>query len=186
MFLICGLGNPGKKYINTRHNIGFRSIDKLIDHFNFNIIKEDKVKKLYSGIIGNYKVFILKPLTFMNLSGKAVLETINFYKINKDNVFVIHDDLDLKLTKTKIKKGGGSGGHNGLLSIDDNIGNDYNRIRIGIDHPGQKDLVSDYVLSNFSMEEKIIVDKKLEKLKDNIHTLFSNVPLFLTKINEEN
>ena len=184
MFLICGLGNPGKKYVNTRHNIGFKLADKIINHFDLSKIKEDKVKQLFSGEINNFKVFVLKPLTFMNLSGKAVLDTVNFYKIKKDNIFVIHDDLDLQLTKIKIKKGGGNGGHNGLLSIDEYLGVNYNRIRIGIEHPGHKDLVSNYVLNNFSIDEREKINKKLEKIKINIHLLFSDIPLFLTKISE--
>ncbi len=184
MFLICGLGNPGAKYVNTRHNIGFKLVDKIIDHFEFSLIKEDKLKQLFSGKIKRVKVLILKPLTFMNLSGKPVLETIKFFKINKDDVFVIHDDLDLKLAKTKIKKGGSNGGHNGLLSIDNYLGTKYNRIRIGIDHPGNKNLVSNYVLSKFPKDEEKIIDKKIDKINNNIHLIFSDIPLFLTKISE--
>ena len=103
MFLIWGLGNQGKKYTNTRHNIGFKLADKIITYFDLKKIKEDKIKQLFSGEINNTRVLVLKPLTFMNLSGKAVLEIVNFYKINKDNIFVIHDDLDLQLAKIKIK-----------------------------------------------------------------------------------
>ena len=184
MFLICGLGNPGKKYTNTRHNIGFKLADKIITYFDLKKIKEDKIKQLFSGEINNTRVLVLKPLTFMNLSGKAVLEIVNFYKINKDNIFVIHDDLDLQLAKIKIKKGGGNGGHNGLQSIDEYLGENYNRIRIGIDHPGHKDLVSNYVLNNFANDEEKKIEKKLEKIKNNIDLIFSDLPLFLTKISE--
>ena len=184
MFLICGLGNPGKKYTNTRHNIGFKLADKIITYFDLKKIKEDKIKQLFSGEINNTRVLVLKPLTFMNLSGKAVLEIVNFYKINKDNIFVIHDDLDLQLAKIKIKKGGGNGGHNGLQSIDEYLGENYNRIRIGIDHPGHKDLVSTYVLNNFANDEEKKIEKKLEKIKNNIDLIFSDLPLFLTKISE--
>ena len=112
MFLICGLGNPGVNYNNTRHNVGFHLVDNIISYFNFDKIKEDKIKELYSGVINNQKIFVLKPLTFMNLSGKAVSEIVNFYKIKLDHTFVIHDDLDLELSKVKIKQGGGNGGHN--------------------------------------------------------------------------
>ena len=184
MFLICGLGNPGKNYTNTRHNIGFKLADKIITYFDLKKIKEDKIKQLFSGEINNTRVLVLKPLTFMNLSGKAVLEIVNFYKINKDNIFVIHDDLDLQLAKIKIKKGGGNGGHNGLQSIDEYLGENYNRIRIGIDHPGHKDLVSNYVLNNFANDEEKKIEKKLEKIKNNIDLIFSDLPLFLTKISE--
>ena len=184
MFLICGLGNPGLKYKKTRHNVGFQLIDKIIDYFDFEKIKEDKTKELFSGKIVDQKVFILKPLTFMNLSGKSVYETISYYKISRDNIFVIHDDLDLELAKVKVKKGGGNGGHNGLSSIDNYLGKDYSRIRIGIDHPGDKNLVSKYVLNNFSKEEKNILDIKLDKIKININLIFTDIPLFLTRISE--
>ena len=155
----------------------FRSLDK---------IKEDKKKELYSGVINNQKIFVLKPLTFMNLSGKAVSEIVNFYKIKLDHTFVIHDDLDLELSKVKIKQGGGNGGHNGLESIDQFIGENYFRIRIGIDHPGHKDLVSSYVLNKFSKSEEEIINKKIDKMVKNIELIFSDIPLFLTKISEQN
>ena len=184
MFLICGLGNPGIKFYNTRHNIGFKLADKIVSHYNISKIKEDKSKELYSGEISGVKIFVLKPLTFMNLSGKVVLETANFFKIVRDNIFVIHDDLDLKLGKIRIKKGGGNGGHNGLESIDEYLGKEYNRIRIGIDHPGHKDLVSNYVLNNFLKNEDEIIDKKLNKIKEKFNLIFTDVPLFLTKISE--
>ena len=186
MFLICGLGNPGVNYKKTRHNVGFHLVDNIILHFNFDKIKDDKIKELYSGVINNQKIFVLKPLTFMNLSGKAVSEIVNFYKIKLDHTFVIHDDLDLELSKVKIKQGGGNGGHNGLESIDQFIGENYFRIRIGIDHPGQRDLVSSYVLNKFSKSEEEIINKKIDKMVKNIELIFSDIPLFLTKISEQN
>jgi len=185
MFLICGLGNPGVKYADTRHNVGFRLVDVIVDYFEFTKIKDDNEKQLYSGVISNNKVLVLKPLTFMNSSGKIVSQIIKFYKINKDNVFVVHDDLDLELAKIKIKNGGGNGGHNGLLSVDEYIGENYFRLRIGIDHPGHKDLVSNYVLSRFSEKEKKIIDKKLDKIKNNLDLFLKNIPLFLTRISED-
>ena len=184
MFLICGLGNPGVNYKNTRHNIGFHLVDNIISHLNLDKIKEDKIKELYSGVINNQKLFVLKPLTFMNLSGKAVSEIISFYKIKLDNTFVIHDELDLELSKVKIKQGGGNGGHNGLESIDQFVGKNYFRIRIGIGHPGNKDLVSSYVLNKFLKEEEEIISKKIYKMVNNIGLIFSDIPLYLTKINE--
>ena len=184
MFLICGLGNPGENYKNTRHNVGFYLADKLISNLNLNKIKEDNIKELYAGEINKKKLFVLKPLTFMNLSGKAVLEIVNFYKIKLANTFVIHDDLDLELSKVKIKQGGGNGGHNGLESIDQFIGKNYFRIRFGIDHPGNKDLVSSYVLNKFLKSEEEIINKKIIKMVKNIELIFSDIPLFLTKISE--
>jgi len=186
MFLICGLGNPGENYKNTRHNVGFHLVDNIILNFNLDKIKEDRLKELYSGVINNQKLFVLKPLTFMNLSGKAVSEIVNFYKIKLDHVFIIHDDLDLELSKVKIKQGGGNGGHNGLESIDQFIGKNYIRIRIGIDHPGNKDLVSSYVLNKFLKSEEEIINKKIDKMVNNIELIFSDIPLFLTKISEQN
>ncbi len=185
MFLICGLGNPGLKYKNTRHNIGFKLADKIVKQFDFRKVKADKSKELYLGKINSFKIYILKPLTYMNLSGKIVLETVNYYKIKVNNVFVIHDDLDLELAKIKIKNGGGNGGHNGLASIDEYLGKNYYRIRIGISHPGHKDLVSSYVLNNFLTGEQKILDKKLDKIKNNFDMIFENVPLFLTRLSEK-
>ena len=185
MFLICGLGNPGKKYLKTRHNIGFVLIEKLISNYNFVTVKKDKKKELYKGYIGRHKCILIKPLTFMNLSGSVVLETLNFYKIKNSNLYVIHDDLDLKAAKIKIKIGGGNGGHNGLESIDNYIGKKYNRIRIGIDHPGNKDLVTSYVLSKFSKIEEILIYTKLDIVTKYFKIIFSNSNLFLTRIAEE-
>ena len=121
----------------------------------------------------------------MNLSGSVVLETLNFYKIKNSNLYVIHDDLDLKTAKIKIKIGGGNGGHNGLDSIDNYIGKRYNRIRIGINHPGNKDLVTSYVLSKFSKIEEILIHAKLDIITKYFKLIFTNNSLFLTRISEE-
>ena len=185
MFLICGLGNPCKKFINTRHNVGFDLIDKLVLDYNFVIIKKDKKSELYKGRIGKNSCILIKPLTYMNISGKVVADILNFYKINKNKLYVLHDDLDLTTAKIKIKIGGGNGGHNGLLSIDNNIGKNYNRIRIGIDHPGNKNLVSSYVLGKFSKKEKNQINNKLKILSKYFELLFNNKSLFLTKVVEE-
>lgn len=146
--LIVGLGNPGKKYALNRHNVGFMAVDYFINEF-------DAIK------IGNFKgelfksseFLFLKPSTYMNLSGESVVLVKNFYKINNENIIVIHDDLDLKLGALRFKRGGSSGGHNGLKSIDKYIGNDYYRIRIGIGRPERKEEVVTYVLSDFLPEE---------------------------------
>ena len=185
MFLICGLGNPGKKYLKTRHNIGFFLVEKIISNYNFVSVKKDKKKELYKGYIGRQKCILIKPLTFMNLSGSIVLEILNFYKIKNSNLYVIHDDLDLKTAKIKIKIGGGNGGHNGLDSIDNYIGKRYNRIRIGINHPGNKDLVTSYVLSKFSKIEEILIHTKLDIVTKYFKLIFSNSNLFFTRISEE-
>ncbi len=184
MFLICGLGNPGKEYIDTRHNIGFALIDKLVSFYNFVSYKKDSKKEIFKGVINNNSCFLLKPLNFMNLSGQPIREVMNFYKIEKNKLFIIHDDLDLELGKVKVKVGGGSGGHNGLSNIDEMIGNDYYRIRVGIDHPGEKYLVSNYVLNKFNETEMEIINKQLENITKNFETALSDIGLFLTKLSE--
>lgn len=185
MFLICGLGNPGKEYINTRHNVGFNLVDKLSIFYNFSPFKKDSKKEVFKGLINNNSCLLMKPLKFMNLSGQPIQEIMNFYKIEKNNIFIIHDDLDLELGKIKIKLGGGNGGHNGLSSIDEMIGSSYYRLRIGIDHPGMKDLVSNYVLNKFTNKEFDIVEDKLNKITKNFDILLHDASLFLTKLAEE-
>ena len=147
--LVVGLGNPGEKYKLNRHNIGFLAIDYLINEF-----ETFEISSKFKGILFKCNNFLfLKPTTFMNLSGESVVLVKNFYKIANGNIIVIHDDLDLKLGALKFKRGGSSGGHNGLKSIDKYIGNDYYRIRIGIGRPERKEEVIDYVLSDFNKDE---------------------------------
>ena len=126
----------------------------------------------------------MKPINFMNLSGQPVQDIMNFYKIEKEKIYVIHDDLDLELGKVKLKFGGGNGGHNGLSNIDEMIGNNYNRIRIGIDHPGTKHLVSSYVLNKFTNNESDLIEDRLNKITNNFEILFDDPSLFLTKLAE--
>jgi len=182
MFLICGLGNPGKEYINTRHNIGFNLVDKLASFYNFVPFKKDTKKEIFKGIIANNSCLLMKPLNFMNLSGQPIREIISFYKIEKNKIFIIHDDLDLELGKIKIKLGGGNGGHNGLSNIDEMIGNHYYRIRVGIDHPGMKHLVSNYVLNKFNEDEIKKIDNQLDNITKNFDILLNDTSLFLTKL----
>ena len=186
MFLICGLGNPGKEYTNTRHNIGFNLIDKLSNFYNFLPFKKDTKREVLKGNINHQSCLLMKPLNFMNLSGQPIQEIVNFYKIDKKKIYIIHDDLDLELGKVKLKFGGGNGGHNGLSNIDEMMGKDYNRIRIGINHPGSKDLVSNYVLNKFTNDEMSLIEKKLDKVTDNFNTLLDDQVLFLTKLAEDN
>ena len=185
MFLICGLGNPGKEYINTRHNIGFQLIDKLSNFYNFSSFKKDNKKEVLKGSINNNTCLLMKPLNFMNLSGQPIQEIINFYKIEKVKLFIIHDDLDLSLGKVKIKFGGGNGGHNGLSNIDEMISTSYYRLRIGIDHPGTKHQVSKYVLNKFTDLEMDIIENMLNKITKNFEILLNDSSLFLNKIAEE-
>ena len=182
MWLICGLGNPGKKYQSTRHNIGFALLDALIQKNKFELHTKDKTQEIYKGFIQKRKCILCKPLTYMNLSGEVIRKISNFYKISNLKIIVIHDDLDLIFGKVKIKIGGGNGGHKGLLSIDNMISKDYKRLRIGIGHPGSKDLVSKYVLNNFNKEEKIIITNVINILANNFELIFEKESLLLTKL----
>jgi len=182
MWFISGLGNPDKKYISTRHNLGFDIIENLINTNKINLIKKDKDKEVYKGKISNQECLICKPLTYMNLSGPPIGELINFYKISISKVIIIHDDLDISVGKIKIKNGGGNGGHNGLLSIDQTIGNNYKRIRVGIGHPGSKELVSKFVLEKFSSEDREIINNIINLLCKNFKLIFEDSSLLLTKI----
>lgn len=183
MIVICGLGNPGTKYKGTRHNLGFAFIDAILKKYKFTIFKKDKSREIYKGQINKKKYYLVKPLTFVNLSGYPIAKFLNYYKIPKKNLIVVHDDLDLAVKKIKIKLGGGNGGHNGLLSIDENIGNAYYRYRLGIGRPVSKELVSQYVLEKFSKEEKMIIKKVIDFSAENIDLLFKDKQLFLTKVN---
>ena len=185
MWLICGLGNPGKKYFLTRHNVGFDVVDSLINKNNCELIKKDRKKELYKGNIDNNECLFCKPLTYMNISGQPIREIVNFFKIPKSKIIVIHDDLDLSVGKIKIKNGGGNGGHNGLLSIDEAIGKNFKRLRIGIGHPGSKDLVSPYVLKKFSRKDRKFINNKIELLTKYFSLIFENKSLLLTKISLE-
>ena len=182
MWLICGLGNPGKKYFLTRHNIGFDVVDSLINRNSCALIKKDKKKELYRGTIDSKECLFCKPLTYMNLSGPPISKLINFYKIAKPKIIIIHDDLDLAVDKIKIKTGGGNGGHNGLLSIDNAIGKNYKRLRIGIGHPGIKEKVSSYVLEKFSNQDRELIDKKISLLTKYFSYIFGDDGLFLSKL----
>jgi len=154
MLLLVGLGNPGKQYEHNRHNIGFMAVDEIIYRHNFSEAKSKFQGMISEGRLGNEKVLILKPMTFMNLSGKSVSEAARFYKIPSENIFVFYDELDLAEGKIKFKTGGGNAGHNGLRSMDQYIDKNYNRIRIGIGHPGDKERVTVHVLGNFSKTDQ--------------------------------
>lgn len=173
MYSIVGLGNPGKEYSKNRHNAGFIIIDEITSFFDISDWKSKNKGSITKGKIKNQSVVFLKPGTFMNLSGKSVFDTINFYKVPSENVLVIHDDLDLEIGKIKAKFGGGNAGHNGLGSISNFIGNNYLRLRIGIGHPG-KDYVSRYVLEDFKEDEMKILTKNIDYIKKNIHLLISD------------
>ena len=164
MQLFVGLGNLGQQYQMNRHNIGFMAVDKIANANSFGPWRSKFQGLFCEGRLGNQKVIILKPSTFMNLSGQSVGELARFYKINSKSITVFHDELDLAPGKCRFKLSGGHAGHNGLKSIHSHIGENYKRIRLGIGHPGQKDLVSKYVLENFSKEEQQWLEKLLNKI----------------------
>jgi len=153
MRLVVGLGNPGSRYARNRHNIGFMVAAAIARRYGFSAFRSRFKGELAEGVIGAERLLLLCPQTFMNASGEAVLAAMSFYKIAPGEIVVIHDELDLRPGKVRVKRGGGSAGHNGLRSIDAMIGPDYWRIRIGIGHPGVKELVHPYVLMNFTAEE---------------------------------
>ncbi len=159
MILFVGLGNPGNRYENNRHNIGFRVIDALVDHYGARNISKSA---FHGELFKSNELLFLKPTTFMNLSGESLQAVKNFYKIELDNIIVIHDDIDLPFGALRFKKGGGSGGHNGLKSIDNMVGKEYIRVRLGIGKPLHKSQVADYVLHNFSPDEDEWLDQWID------------------------
>ena len=154
MKLIVGLGNPGAKYAQNRHNIGFMAVDRIAADHGFGAWRSKFQGELAEGRLGREKVKLLKPATFMNESGRSVSEALRFYKLGTDALTVFHDELDLAPFKVKVKTGGGTAGHNGLRSIDQHLGPDFRRVRIGIGHPGHKDRVTGYVLGNYAKAEQ--------------------------------
>ena len=174
MILFVGLGNPTPDSHNNRHNIGFKIIDAINQKFSLSKQKPKFKGLLTMGNIGNEKVYAIKPLTFMNNSGTCIRELIEYFKIDSSDIIVFHDDLDIELGKIKAKFGGSDAGHNGIASLDKFIGKEYSRVRVGIGKPDSKIEVSDFVLTNFTDEEKI----KLEKVIQNI---IESMPILIDK-----
>ena len=168
MHLLVGLGNPGGQYAGNRHNIGFMALDAIHARHGFPPWRSRFSAQISEGRIGDHKVLLAKPTTFMNLSGQAVGEIARFYKLEPGDVTAIHDELDLEPGRTRIKVGGGHGGHNGLKSLDAHLGKDYRRIRLGIGHPGHKDLVSGYVLKDFPKADQPWLEALCEELSRSI------------------
>ncbi|MDX2082699.1 MAG: aminoacyl-tRNA hydrolase [Rickettsiales bacterium] len=183
MHLLVGLGNIGDEYKLTRHNFGFLLLDQIIDDFGFSYQSKKFKSAVFFGEIAGKKVIALKPQTFMNRSGIAVAEAINFYKIDLKNILVFHDDLDLALGKIKVKIGGGNAGHNGLKSLDQEIGKSYMRLRLGIGRPENKEFnTADYVLGKFKDDEIQKVSKINERISDLIEELIAkDMNQFLNK-----
>ncbi|GIT91071.1 peptidyl-tRNA hydrolase [Jannaschia pagri] len=166
MQLWVGLGNPGTKYAGNRHNIGFMALDRIADDHGGGPWRSKFQGQLSEVRFGSTKVWLLKPSTFMNLSGQSVGEAMRFHKLSPGAVTVFHDELDLAPGRLKVKHGGGHAGHNGLRSIHQHLGPDYGRVRLGVGHPGHKDRVSGYVLSDFAKAEGPMLDDLLRGLSD--------------------
>lgn len=172
MKVIVGLGNPGAKYEKNRHNIGFMAVEEIHRrHSSFQPWRSRFQGNCSEGRLGSDKVLLLKPSTYMNESGRSVSEALRFYKIEPQDIVVVYDELDLPASKFRMKVGGGHGGHNGLRSLTAHIGPDYRRLRLGIGHPGDKKLVSNYVLGDFSKADQDWLDKLLAEIADNADLL---------------
>lgn len=183
MRLIVGLGNPGTQYAGHRHNVGFMAAGKIARRHGFSSPREKFHGLIAEGNIAGDKAVLLLPHTFMNDSGRAVQAAMQFYKIEPEDVVVLYDEIDLAFGKVRVKKGGGAGGHNGIRSIDAHIGPHYWRVRIGVGHPGQKELVKHYVLHDFDAEEKPELEKMLDAIAENFALLYERGhEHFMTKV----
>jgi len=174
MRLFVGLGNPGAKYAGNRHNIGFMAVDRIATDHGFPPFRGRFQGAVSEGRLGTERVVLLKPGTFMNLSGQSVGEAMRYFKLDPQDVLVFHDELDLAPGKVRLKTGGGHAGHNGLRSIHAHIGEDYARVRLGIGHPGHKDRVAAYVLSDFAKAEEPMLDDLLSGLSEGAAALASD------------
>ncbi|WP_442597368.1 aminoacyl-tRNA hydrolase [Neobacillus sp. D3-1R] len=164
MKLIIGLGNPGKQYEKTRHNVGFDVIEELSNQFNIPLDQLKFKGQFGMGFVGTEKVLLLKPLTYMNLSGESIRAVMDFYDIDTEEIVVIYDDLDIPVGKLRLRQKGSAGGHNGIKSTIAHIGTqEFNRIRIGVDRPQNGMSVSNYVLGRFTADEQPIIDEVVKR-----------------------
>jgi PTH1 family peptidyl-tRNA hydrolase len=173
MKLIVGLGNPGAQYTHHRHNIGFMVVDAIAAQYGFPSFSNKGNALVATGKIGTEAAILVKPQTYMNLSGQAVQPLMAFYKIAPEDIWVIHDELEIEAGRVRLKQGGGHGGHNGLKDIDGRIGANYHRVRVGIGRPEHKGMVSNYVLSNFSAQEMEMQHHVIAGLADGISAILS-------------
>ena len=186
MLVLVGLGNPEAKYKLNRHNVGFMAIDHIVENYELGPYKTKFQSHIVTKKINATPIIFAKPQTFMNLSGRSIGNILSFYKLKCENVIVIHDDLDLNIGIVKTKIGGGSGGHNGLKSLDSIIGKNYRRLRIGIGHPGDKNLVNNYVLGDFSKNENIILNEIIKNITFNLANILKNINDNLSQFLAEN
>ena len=182
MKLIVGLGNPGAQYARHRHNVGFLALDRIADRLRLGAWRKRFHGETAEGEIAGQRCILLKPQTFMNESGRAIGEAARFLKIEPDDVIVLHDELDLGPGKLKVKTGGGNAGHNGLRSTSQHIGNEFIRLRIGIGHPGHKDLVHGHVLHDFARQDDVWLDPLLDAIADALpHLVLGDQGRFMTE-----
>jgi len=167
MLLFAGLGNPGAKYADNRHNVGFMAADAIARRHSFSPWSKKFQGLIAEGTIAGEKIILIKPQTFMNLSGQSVGEALRFYKLELSALTVFYDEIDLAEGKLRIKTGGGAGGHNGIRSIDGHVGNAYRRVRIGVGHPGVKEMVQHHVLGDFAKADREWLDPLLDAIADN-------------------
>jgi len=185
MRLLVGLGNPGPRHARNRHNIGFMAVDEIVRRHAFGPWRARFQGRVAEGRIGAEKLLALEPQTYMNETGRAVGEALRFYKLDPEQVIVLHDEIDLKSGKVKVKQGGGPGGHNGLRSVDAHIGRDYWRVRLGVGHPGDKDLVHDHVLHDFAKADEAWLGKLLDAVAAELPVLLAGDELaFMSKVNQ--
>ena len=183
MLLFVGLGNPGAKYARNRHNIGFAVVDEIARRHGFAPWRRRFQGETSEGTLDGARLILLKPTTYMNESGRSVQEAANFFKLTADDITVFQDELELPPAKVRVKVGGGIAGHNGLRSVTSHIGNDYRRVRLGIGHPGIKELVHGYVLSDFAKSDMPWVEALCTVVADNAGLLaIGNDALFQNKV----
>ncbi len=183
MKIFAGLGNPGAKFARNRHNIGFMALDRIAQDHGFGPWKAKFQGHVSEGRFGSDKVILLKPDTFMNRSGQSVGEALRFYKLESTDLTVFHDEIDLAPSKLRLKAGGGHAGHNGLRSIHEHIGPHYDRVRMGVGHPGHKDRVPGYVLSDFAKADQDWLEDVLSGISDGIGYLAAgDGPKFLNAV----
>lgn len=166
MLVFAGLGNPGAKYANNRHNVGFMAADAIARRHSFSPWSKKFQSLIAEGTLAGEKVILIKPQTFMNLSGQAVGEALRFYKLDHSALTVFYDEIDLAAGKVRVKVGGGSGGHNGIRSLDQHVGKDFRRVRIGVGHPGVKEMVHGHVLGDFAKGDREWLDVLLDAIAD--------------------
>ena len=183
MLLLVGLGNPGPEYAGNRHNVGFMAVDAIAQRYGFAPVRRRFQGHATEGTVAGAKVLALKPMTYMNLSGDSVAAAAKFYRLEPADIVVIHDEIDLAPFKVRVKTGGSAGGHNGLRDIDAHLGPDYRRVRIGVGHPGIKDLVHGHVLRDFAKAERDMLDKLLDAIAEHFPLLVAGKDgTFMSKV----